>query len=57
MGLYQDIKRKSGWSNIQIWVEEPVHRAVKMKLAEKRLTMKDLITRFLISWSGYKPEK
>jgi hypothetical protein len=38
----------------QVWIPDSLHRKVKEKAARDKLTIKALITRFLIVYSGWK---
>ena len=51
----KDIKAR-GLRSCMVWIPEGLHRAVKIKLAQEKLTIRDVIIWFLTRWTGYQGE-
>jgi len=44
-------------TNVQVWLDKDLYVAFKMKLAQQRRTVKDVITQFIVAYCDYKKEE
>ena len=57
MGVMEDVNRGIGQKNVQVWVDPDLHAAFKEKLSRDRRTMRDVITRMIIAYTGFKKKE